>query len=172
LEIWVMGIIEWAALRQVEALKESVGTVLQSGAIGHSGHDLTADMVRAWLREQNMGEILSGAPDEFVHVRTALLLYFISNSGGDVDDVIDTLRAANASSHEELEDIGVERSGAGWQRLDNFIITSGFVRVLGAFEQFQMDTLKALLYYRPDSALGHPVDQDFFTVTDDVIKGV
>jgi hypothetical protein len=112
-----------------------------------------------------MGEFASKIPSDFMYVTNAMTLYFMSHA----DDPFETMLSRTASSHPKSEDFGVDRSGAGWQKLDNFVITSGFVRVLGAFEQFQMDTLKALLYYRPNGALGHSADQEVFEVTEDVI---
>ena len=53
---------------------------------------------------------------------------------------------------------GAERSGAGWKNPAAFIISSAMVRVLGATEQFELDVLKCLLYYRPSGLLGDSRD--------------
>jgi hypothetical protein len=68
------------------------------------------------------------------------------------------VRGSNAPA-EEWVDLGEERSGAGWKDPANFLITSAFVRLLGAWEQYEMDVLKALFNYRPLGLLGNEADQ-------------
>jgi hypothetical protein len=64
---------------------------------------------------------------------------------------------------------GEERSGAGWRDPANFLITSAFVRLLGAWEQYEMDVLKALFYYRPLGLLGDEADQAVVRAEPDVV---
>jgi hypothetical protein len=52
-----------------------------------------------------------------------------------------------------LEMFGENRASAGWQNPANFVITSAFVRLLGATEQIELDILKALFYYRPSGRI-------------------
>lgn len=61
------------------------------------------------------------------------------------------MRVHLAGNHSRFDepDIGLDRSSSGWIRLPNFITSSALIRVLGAMEQFEIDVLKALLYYRP-----------------------
>jgi hypothetical protein len=73
------------------------------------------------------------------------------------------------SNQSSQTDVGVERSGAGWRKLDNFVITSAFVRVLGALERFECDVLKALFYYRPFGLLGHTTDNELRQVQGDEV---
>lgn len=47
-------------------------------------------------------------------------------------------------------DHGVERSSASWERWENFLTTSAMVRFMATLEQFELDALKALMYYRPE----------------------
>src|SRR5690606_23008619 len=54
----------------------------------------------------------------------------------------------------------------------NFIITSAFVRLLGALEQFEMDVLKCLFYYRPSGMLGDEEDWLEQEVEPDVVQEV
>jgi len=61
------------------------------------------------------------------------------------------------SPDERLNDYAEARSGAGWQNPANFVITSAFVRLLGASEQFELDVLKSLFFYRPS---GKAVETD------------
>jgi hypothetical protein len=46
-------------------------------------------------------------------------------------------------------DYGVERSSAHWDRWENFLTTSAMLRFMATLEQFEIDTLKALFFYRP-----------------------
>lgn len=61
------------------------------------------------------------------------------------------------------------RSGVGWNDLPNFIITSGFVRLLGASEQYEMDAIKSLLYYRPMGRSAAPEEFAPEEATSDVL---
>jgi hypothetical protein len=75
-----------------------------------------------------------------------------------------TVREHKAPSqiYDASYDFGQERSGAGWNRLSNFIITSAFVRLLGTIETFETDMLKALLFYRLNGLLdpdAEPIDE-------------
>jgi hypothetical protein len=160
-----MGVIPWAALRHVEALRDSVALNLEGGALGRFVRDFKEESLKAWLHDHGMGETTAANQPGFIHVRPTMDEYFLNR----FEDQREILGKMTRTSHGEEEDIGVERSSAGWQRLDNFVITSGFVRLLGAFEKFQMDTLKALLYYRPNGPLGHSADQELITATSDII---
>ena len=59
-------------------------------------------------------------------------------------------KSATCASRYSYEDIGKSRSGIGWDNLPNFVITAAFIRLLGSMEQFELDVLKSLLYYRPN----------------------
>jgi hypothetical protein len=64
-----------------------------------------------------------------------------------------TTRAINPDT-----DHGPDRSSANWDRWDIFLTTSALVRFLATLEQFEIDTLKALFYYRPQG-LGVPAEE-------------
>lgn len=164
-----MGEIAWTALRQVEALRDSVALNLELGALPQLLNGINEVSLGNWLREHGMRETAAANSTDprFVHIRIAMDEF--------IDNCFEDAREARAemcrSAHSGLEDVGVMRSGAGWQKLDNFIITSAFVRLLGASEQFEMDVLKALLYHRPSGLLGQPADQDLITaILDDIIE--
>ncbi len=75
--------------------------------------------------------------------------------------------------------VGVERSGAGWDEGAKFCIASAFVPLLGSLEQFELDVLKSLLYYRhpmgplnSDKDWGDdPVELEVVTEEPEVKKG-
>ncbi|MFJ3316765.1 hypothetical protein ACIPLR_15520 [Herbaspirillum huttiense] len=64
---------------------------------------------------------------------------------------IDMDKVADAARHSRFDepDVGPDRSSSGWDQLPNFTCSSAMIRVLGAMEQYELDVLKALLYYRP-----------------------
>jgi hypothetical protein len=64
----------------------------------------------------------------------------------------------NTTSLDPNQDYGVDRSSASWDRWENFLTTSAMVRFMGTLEQFEIDTLKALLFYRPGGA-GLPIEE-------------
>lgn len=155
-----MGVITWGLLRQAEALCDSVADNLEFGAFRAFAADFGEDDLNRWLHEHGMGEsVIPGC----IHIAPSMQQYLVNHCG------LRFLKAGQRSAHPDEEDFGVERSSAGWQNLDNFIITSAFVRLLGASEKFEIDTLKALLYYRPSGGLGHALDQDIVTATSDVV---
>lgn len=70
----------------------------------------------------------------------------------------------------KLFEIGAARSGASWKdKGRNFAITSAFVRLLASEEQFEIDVLKALFFYRPTGVLGGEADQIVEEATVDVV---
>ncbi len=42
----------------------------------------------------------------------------------------------------------------------NFVVASSFVRLLGAWEQFEIDVLRCLMHHRPNGMFGAPVDNE------------
>ena len=155
-----MGVIVWAGLRQIEALRESVATNLQFGALPRSlctldEPDLTEEMLTSWLAQNGLDETNSRIDPGFVHINIAMGRYYDSQ----VKNPLEVIKASQRTAHSGLEDFGVERSGAGWEKLGNFIITSAFVRLLGAWEQFELDVLKALFYYRPSGEILGPPEE-------------
>ncbi len=67
--------------------------------------------------------------------------------------------------------IGRTRSGTAWNEGAAFCITSAFVRLLGASEQFELDVLKALLHYRPaGTAPGKEDEHPVIAVEIDVLR--
>lgn len=133
-----MSLASWAVLRQIEAIRVATGTALQFGAIAKGKREVSDDEIRDWLTEQGMDYPKDWPPfvltafdwKRFQHPR--------------IGEILRRGQAGESSS-----DIGRERSGAEFNSQTDFVLASGFVRILGAHEQFERDVLKALLYYRP-----------------------
>lgn len=56
------------------------------------------------------------------------------------------------------KDYGPDRSSAHWDRWENFLTTSAMVRFMATLEQFEIDALKALFFYRPQG-MGIPFEE-------------
>jgi hypothetical protein len=165
-----MGVAIWAALRQVEALRESVASTLEHGAI-QKNKKLDLEKFAQWIRDQGVIPVILTPRDfetgqqngeEQVHLRMSMETF-----------LEERYPYAQAVSEEMCYtqqggfDFGVHRSGVGWHSLPNFVITSAFVRLLGASEQFELDVLKSLLYYRPAGKAEH--ECDVVAVTSEVL---
>jgi hypothetical protein len=142
--------VAWLALRQIEAIRESVAFTLEGGAVDR-GTGKSEEFFAEWLRSQNV------VPFYYRHMPEDK--YVLSILGtierGIATHGINTLRVGIASAHSRFDepDLGPDRSSTGWDRLPNFITSSALIRILGAMEQFEMDVLKALLHYRPSGKL-------------------
>jgi len=147
----------WLGLRQTEAIRESLKANLNGRPFRYAG-------VKEWLSSQNV-EVDEALLEEQL-IGNALTAGFRSAYGVHPEMLV---RASNAPTPEWVS-LGAERSGAGWEDPANFLITSAFVRLLGAWEQYEMDVLKALFYYRPLGLLGNEADQEIEEATPDVIR--
>jgi len=163
-----MSIARWAALRQLEALRESVAFTLQHPAIPK--YEMTTiEQFCKWLAQHDITPIVMCDVDtgeEEISVLSSMT-EFIRDHCPYFYALHDGTRR---SKHWDEEDIGAERSGVGWDNLPNFIITSAFVRLLGAWEQFELDALKALLYYRPSGNVHLPDELPSVEVTSDIVR--
>ncbi len=167
-----MGLAVWAALRQVEALRESVAITLEEGAI-QRGRKLNLEEFATWISEQGITPVIVTPRDfeteeqigeDFVHLLLSME-EFLKERYPLARDVEDEMRLINHDS----PDFGVHRSGVGYHSLPNFVITSAFVRLLGASEQFELDVLKCLLYYRPGGKTESLDGFEPVTVTSEVV---
>jgi hypothetical protein len=154
-----MGIAVWAALRQLEALRESVAFTLEKGAFKYTHQyeifredgKLNTEGFAQWISDQGITPAILDFTDletqEQIGEEEVNLLISMKNF---LEEHCPSKRfewEANYTS-QNVPDFGVHRSGVGWHSLPNFIITSAFIRLLGASEQFELDVLKSLLYYR------------------------
>ncbi len=157
------GKLVWAALRQLEALRESLTYTLDGELLFRATKEEAAELrdpeenfidgralltldkrtLPVWLRQQDLPDYIT---KDHPSIATAMEGYRIHLLG---PSAYKALRSGQRSAHQESEDFGSERSGAGWMRSINFCITSAFVRLLGAWEQYEVDVVKALFYYRP-----------------------
>ncbi|HUW50037.1 MAG TPA: HEPN domain-containing protein [Sulfuricella sp.] len=154
--------ISWVVLRQLEALRESVAFTLNGGAID-IGTGKPDEYIAAWLTSQGVEPIYRHHVDEDCHVLH--MLSTIENAVAEHGVNQHLVRLAGKRSRFSETDVGFERGSTGWDRLPNFITSSALVRLLGALEQFEIDVLKALLYYRP-AGKEHVNDAAAYTVVD------
>lgn len=138
--------LAWSALRQIEAIRESVSMTL-AGAVAQERSKTTDDRLVKWLNTQGVVPFFHNYIEEGRSVLSLL---------GTIEEAlishgVDLMHVHVSGSHSRFNepDIGSDRSSSGWNRLPNFITSSALIRVLGAMEQFEIDVLKALLYYRP-----------------------
>ncbi|NLL02604.1 MAG: hypothetical protein GX265_06285 [Mollicutes bacterium] len=149
-----MSIISWAARRQIEALSDSVSLTLGYISNPTNSCNMRSSAYNGFLQEHGLLDYLS-TEDEMDHNLQEAMGAYIREKGNFA------IREHKAPSqiNDASYDFGQERSGAGWNKLANFVITSAFVRLLGATETFETDMLKALLYYRPNGLLGPDAEQ-------------
>lgn len=138
--------IAWITLRQLEALRESVATTLMGGAIDR-GMGKSDEFKATWLASQGVKPTYLHYVDEdrYILDMQRTMEKTIADHGVNVLRV----QLAGTRSRYNEEDVGFERGSTGWDRLPNFITSSALIRLLGALEQYEIDVLKALLYYRP-----------------------
>lgn len=171
------GQLVWAALRQIQALRDSLIWALGGGAILAK----STEELNRWMTDQGLPTqvnaldvaalpaIISTAPKHEGVASQARPLISILYGAFDqlrrsimADRFIESETQARLISHSNIDDFGTDRSGAGWSRTANFCVTSAFVRLLGAHEQFELDVLKTLFFYRPTGELlGNEADNDF-----------
>jgi hypothetical protein len=138
--------ISWTALRQMQAIRESVASTLKGGAVdlGRGESDKYFD---DWLKTQGVDAFYyRHMPGETLHLSLdETIKHAISTHGVDMHRIM----LASTYSRFNEPDVGSDRSSTGWDKLPNFITSSALIRVLGAMEQYELDVLKALLHYRP-----------------------
>jgi hypothetical protein len=185
------GVILWGGMRQLQSLREGMVSAIAGLAI----LDNSTVGVLKWLKEQGLGEVEPNTlrsprppspphrvsdersttgtpPSEMTEVPPAVIFLRILATGlADYrhdalgKDRVDQLRRGQLSAQTE-DDHGSERSGAGWANGANFCITSAFIRVLGAWEQYELDVLKALVHYRPTGKKLGPLAEQLLIVPD------
>jgi hypothetical protein len=160
----VMGVVIWAVLRQLEALRESVAYTLEKGAFSFTHQyeifqedgKLSCEGFAKWVSDQGITPVVLVPTDfetqEQIGEQEVSLLLSMENLLEAHYPNKRMIWHANFSStdSQNAPDFGVHRSGVGWHSLPNFVVSSALVRLLGAYEQFELDVLKSLLYYRPD----------------------
>lgn len=141
--------ILWSVLQHFEALKDSVSWSIGGNAL----QDASPEGIKKWLNEQGVQPI----PDDALHVEgtrfqpTLALNSAISGQlSTRLDFSIEAIARRIDCPDQRLASIPAERAGGGWSNVANFILTSAFLRLLAATEQFEQDVLKALHYYRPN----------------------
>jgi hypothetical protein len=151
-----MDKLSWAALRHIEALRESVAFTLRGSAIT-LGTKQPESFYDDWLTEQGVKPVHV----RYVTERRTRLDMVRSMEESVKQHGINLLHVQLAGTRSRFseDDVGVERSSIGWERLPNFITSSAYVRLLGAMEQFEIDVLKTLLHYRPEGK-GYVPDGD------------
>ena len=131
------GELVWAAVRQQQALRESLAWTLDGKFLFQATEEEVADLedapectdgwtllslsektVPIWLRQQGLGRHISASP---TNIGTAIESYRIEAIGSDAYKAV---RSGQRYAHQTTEDFGAERSGAGWFRSINFCITS------------------------------------------------
>lgn len=178
------GKLVWAALRQLQALRESLTWTLDGEFRFRANKDEARELctedkftdgwtllsldertVPVWLRQQGLDQSLN---EKHPSIAATMESYRIHLLG---PQAYKALRSGQRTAHQDSVDFGADRSGAGWMRTINFCITSAFVRLLGASEQYEIDLLKALFYHRPTGQpLGHVLDQVVIDADESVIR--
>ncbi len=181
-----MPVVLWAGLRQLEAVRFSTFLAISQGTASGVMNSADLSHFEEWVSlEELHGEwtkwsLRSLDPPESTDnlklpAKNAMRFSFLWNivhtfCHPEVSRIVDEGARTTAKIAPD-EDFGVGRSNAGWQgRWENFITTSAMIRFIGALEQFELDALKSLLFYRPHgsaTSLSEIVEQ---TVEEVVIR--
>jgi hypothetical protein len=163
-----MEVMKWTGLRQVQAVRESLQWTLVGGALT----SLDPAQVAEWLAKQGMPRVQGFDLSDPEPKLPSLMVSSAMNAAFDqaYGRPFGTLARFIDRPAADVDHYAEQRSGAGWQNPANFIITSAFIRLLGAEEEFKMDVLKALFYYRPSGLpLGDEADQMVLEAEADVM---
>ncbi len=183
-----MPVVLWAGLRQLEAVRFSTFLAISQGTASGVMNSADLSHFEDWVSlEELNGEwtkwnLRSVDPPESTDnlklpAKNALRFSFLWNIVNTFcHPEVSRIVGAGARTTEKIapeEDFGVGRSNAGWLgRWENFITTSAMIRFLGALEQFEIDALKSLLFYRPHGCtipVGEIVEQ---AVEESVIREI
>lgn len=111
-----------------------------------AGEALETRSIGDWLIGQGLNE-WDGAGDSTVSVLAVAIERFRHRALG-TDDFAEAAQIGSSAS-QDARRAATQRSGGGWAGGASFCVRAAFVQVLGALEQFELDTLKALLFHRP-----------------------
>ena len=184
-----MPVVLWAGLRQLEAVRFSTFLAISQGSA--SGVMNSADLAQfeEWVRLEDLnGEWTKwnlrtlDPPESTANLKlpakNALRFNFLWNIVNTFcHPEVSRIIGEGARTTEKIapeDDFGVGRSSAGWLgRWENFITTSAMIRFLGALDQFEIDALKSLLFYRPLGCAtppGETAQQTVETVEEVIIR--
>ena len=177
-----MAIVLWSALRQLQAVRSAFFISLtQGGACQRLAKNNKAallewanreDIDPQWLLHESEETFEGSVPDTDVGSIARVVLAWDRGIMQDAGAAYSTAIVEGTASTPSLSpdtDYGVESSSADWDRWENFLTTSAMLRFMATLEQFEIDTLKALLYYCPHGT-GIPADEYVEQeVTEDVI---
>src|SRR5579872_4456636 len=126
----MIGAASYVAFRQVEALNESVCWTLGAAGVPGAAHNEMSAVVD-WIKGQgltspHMDDDAAPLMPKGGLISASMSLEFMKQVG----HPLGAFAPSSASPVPDLADHGAQRAGAGWERPDNFIITSAFVRVL------------------------------------------
>lgn len=152
-------------VNHVQAIRDALSWSIAGEAL----LDLSKEAVVNWLVEQGLENSGPGTEsDSPVSIVLASVQEYRQQALQELGPGVDAI--SSSLMNPDAKTVGQDRSGTGWSEGAAFCISSAFVRVLGASEQFELDVLKALLYYRPSGQpLGHPDDQIEITVEMDIV---
>lgn len=155
-----MAVVLWAGLRQLESLRDAMVSNIVSGRFTMQFQGGSFDKLESWIEEEelrladflNRNETLDEARSSKIDIRSRLSLGLrqttINLFGANYGSIV----AEGQRTTERIDpdtDHGVERSSASWERSENLLTSSLLLRLMATLEQFEVDSLKALLFYRP-----------------------
>lgn len=164
-----MAIVLWTALRQMEAIRSAFFISLtQGGACQSLGSNDPNDLLEwaeregikpEWLLQssETLDDIKASGLQSIPRVALAWNWAIMNDTGVDYGKVVAEGTRTTVAINPDT-DYGPDRSSAHWDRWENFLTTSAMVRFMATLEQFEIDALKALFFYRPQGA-GIPVEE-------------
>lgn len=156
-----MAIALWSALRQMESLRSAfIVSLTQGGATLSLRSNNKADLLK-WAKREGIEPEWLLQPSETIDDLDSTSLNSVSRvglawsrgifleSGAYVFARVAAEGTRTTTAINPDSDYGPDRSSANWDRWDNFLTTSAMLRFMATLEQYEIDALKALLFYRP-----------------------
>ena len=158
-----MAIVLWSSLRQLEAVRSAFFVSLTKGGACQSLGKDTKSALLEWANRENIDPQLllhdseenfaESVPDINIGAVDRIAMAWTRSIMNDAGDSYGKAIVEGTSTTARINpdnDYGVDRSSAHWDRWENFLTTSAMLRFMSTLEQYEIEALKALLYYRPE----------------------
>ena len=159
----IMAIVLWSSLRQLEAVRSAFFVSLTKGGACQYLRKDTKLALLEWAHRESIDlqfllhdseeNFAESVPDTDIGAVDRVAMAWTRSIMNDAGDSYGRAIVEGTSTTTNINpdnDYGVDRSSAHWDRWENFLTTSAMLRFMSTLEQYEIEALKALLYYRPE----------------------